>query len=371
MKKALALILVLVMALSLFAGCGDKAPASTPADKPADSGNAPADKPADKPADDGKVYELVVSMHDAEVAYSSQALKAWGDEIEAASNGRIKFVYFFGGSIANMLEGMDAVANGSCDIVWSAPALFPGRFASTLVASLPMIGLPNNADGGEIVWNMYAKSEAVQAEWQGVKVLALHANGAATILTTEKKIESPDDFKDLRIRTTTNSVNAFLTTLGCAPTSFSVGETFENLEKGIADGTIADWNITDAFRLYDVAKYQSDDDINVALGCILMNPAAYDKLPADLQAIIDEHSGAYASRFMSDFLGAVIPGIKDNCVANGMEIYNFPAEVAPLLEQAKQAGLQAWMYEVAATGVDGQPIYDLFLSELQAFGYAD
>lgn len=366
MKKALALILVIVMALSLFAGCGDKAPASSaPADKPADSAGT------DAPAADDTVYELVVSMHDAEVAYSSQALKAWGTEIEEASGGRIKFIWYFGGAIANAMESMDAVTNGTCDITWSAPALFPGRFAGTLVASLPMIGLPNNADGGEIVYNMYAKNESIQNEWAGMKVLALHANGAATILTTSKKIESPEDFKDLRIRTTTNSVNAFLTTLGCAPTSFAVTDTFENLEKGIADGTIADWNITDAFRLYDVATYQSDDDINVALGCILMNPDSYAKLPADLQAIIDEHSGAYASRFMSEFLGSVIPGIKETCKENGMEIYNFPDEVKPLLEEAKQAGLEAWYEEVAAVGIDGEVLYQAFLAELAAFGYGE
>lgn len=368
MKKALALILVIVMALSLFAGCGNN---STPS---GGNNGAQTSTPSNSDktnTDDGKVYELIVSMHDSEAAYSSQALKEWGTEIEEASNGRIKFIWYFSGSIANAMESMDAVANGTCDICWSAPALFPGRFAATLVASLPMIGLPNNADGGEVVWNMYEKNETIQAEWKGMKVLALHANGAATILTTNKKIESAADFKDLRIRTTTNSVNAFLTTLGCAPTSFTVTDTFENLEKNIADGTIADWNITSSYRLYDVAKYQSDDNINVALGCILMNPDSYAKLPADLQAIIDEHSGVYASRFMSEFLGNVIADIKTECTENGMEIYNFPESVHDALEEAKQAGLNAWYDEVAASGVDGEAIYAAFLEELAAFESGD
>ncbi|MDO4572490.1 MAG: ABC transporter substrate-binding protein [Clostridia bacterium] len=59
MKKALALILVLVMAVSLFAGCQTAEPAAEP-DAPAADAPAtePADEPAEAPAATGKVYFL-------------------------------------------------------------------------------------------------------------------------------------------------------------------------------------------------------------------------------------------------------------------------------------------------------------------------
>lgn len=359
LKKLLAALLTLSMVVALCACGGNKTPT------PSNSGNTDAPTPSS----DGKVYELSVSMHDAETAGSSQFLKAWGDEIEAASEGRIKFVWYFGGQIANAMESMDACTNGVADIVWSAPALFTGRFHTTLVASLPLAGLPCNGDGGEVLWNMYEKHEYISDEWDGFKVLALHPNGESVMLTTKTKVQDLADFKNLRVRTTTASLVSFLETLGGAPTSFSATDTFENLEKNVADGTIADWNFISGFRLYDVCDYATTDVINTAIGCILMNENSYAKLPADLQAILDEYSGLYASRMGGEFIGQLIPAVQEECTSNGMELYSFPESMKANLDAAAEAGRESWYEEVGGFGFNGEEIYQDYMAELAALGY--
>ena len=359
MKKIFALTLAFAMTVALCACGGEPTPSNTGETNSPDAG----------PGGDGKVYELTVSMHDAETAGSSQFLKAWGDEIEEASGGRIKFSWFFGGSIANAMESMDACSNGVADVVWSAPALFSGRVHTTMVASLPLAGLPNNGDGGEIIWNMYEKYDYISDEWDGFKVLAIHPNGGASMLTTKVKVDSLAAFENLRVRTTTSSLVAFLTDLGGAPTSFSATDTFENLEKNVADGTIADWNFITGFRLYDICKYATTDTINTALGCSLMNENSYAKLPADLQAIIDEHSGLYASRMGGEFIGSLDETKIQECEDAGLELYAFPDSMSEDLERAAEVGRQAWFEEIAEFGYDGEEIYNDFLAEMEALGY--
>ena len=84
MKKALSILLALVMMLALVAcggGGGTSAPAGNPSSTPSSGVSS------EQPSDPGETYNLIVSLTKGQ--NNTTALQAYLADIEAASNGRI------------------------------------------------------------------------------------------------------------------------------------------------------------------------------------------------------------------------------------------------------------------------------------------
>jgi len=348
MKRTIALVMALLMALSI-AGC---------------SGNN--DPNAASP---DKVYEFNFSMHDPEPAGTSKFIKAWADIVEEASGGRIKFKFFFSGSLASVMDSLDAVQNGTVDLAWNSPAVFPSRFLANCVSMLPLVGLPANADGGQILWEMYLENEDIRNEWRGFKVIALQPNGNTALITKSKKIESYGDLSGMRIRSGNSFTAAFMEEMDLIPIAFSVADIFTNLEKNIIDSSMNDWNFSYSHRLFDICKYALDQPMFVPSGCIVMNEDAYARLPDDLKAILDEHSGLFASRLGGEMMEAYDREMRQQHIDNGMDVYAPSPELLAQMKLASQAGVDVWLKEAGSAGRNAQKVYDDFIATLARFGY--
>ena len=115
MKKALAIIVALVLLVGVFAACGNQPAApSTPStpDSGASTPSTPDAGTTPPPADD-KVYTLTVHSHDPEVGVTGDFLKAWAASVEEASGGRLKFNIYHGGSLGGPLDTIDMTTNGT------------------------------------------------------------------------------------------------------------------------------------------------------------------------------------------------------------------------------------------------------------------
>ena len=321
------------------------------------------------PDAEGKAYEFTFSMHDPETAGTSKFIRAWGTIVEEASGGRIKFNFFFGGSLASVMDSLDAVQNGTIDLSWNSPAVFPSRFLANSVSILPLIGFPANADGGQILWEMYEENEDFRSEWNGYKVIALQPNGNTALITKNRKLGEYGDLRGMRIRSGNSFTAAFMEEMGLTPIAFSVADIFTNLEKNIVDSTMNDWNFSYSNRLFDICKFALDEPMYVPSGCIVMNEDAYAGLPDDLKAIIDEYSGLFASRLGGEMMEDYDKEMRKLHIDNGMEVYAPTAELLAGMKAASKAGVDVWLQEASSAGRDAQAVYDQFIEKLAEFGY--
>ena len=349
MKKILALILALAMCFALVA-CGNS-------DKPADD-KTPADKT------DDKVYELVVVNHDAVTSMCEKYVETLFDAIAEESNGRLKFTYQAGGSLFGAAETIDAVKVGSADICWATTGTYGGVFPLSEFINLVGNGIDSASKGSAVFNAMYKEIPEVAAEFEDWKVLALHGTSNSPISTVGKKIETPADFKGVRVRVAGTIPTLYAQQLGLDAVALPTSEVYDNLSKNALDGMLNDWHNIDCFRLFEPIDYCMNVSLNECASFVLMNKDMWNSLPADLQTIFDKY---FASGFAADMGGywwdSCRYWVADKMVENGVEVYEPSAEVEEFMfsDAVIDATHQGYIDFLNSKGYDGQAMYDKFM----------
>ncbi|MDZ7748533.1 MAG: TRAP transporter substrate-binding protein [Halofilum sp. (in: g-proteobacteria)] len=148
-----------------------------------------------------------------------------------------------------------------------------------------------------VLWQLYQEGRLGE-EYEGLKVLALHAHNAGLIHTTDTPVRSLEDLQGLRLRTPSPAISQMLEYLDATPVGMPPSQVYENLSKGTLDGTVFTWDAVGAFRLNEVLQYHTDARAYTVSFYFVMNQRRYDNLPAEVRQAIDDMSGmALVSRF--------------------------------------------------------------------------
>src|SRR5262245_5700653 len=96
-----------------------------------------------------------------------------------------------------------------------------------------------------------------------------------------------EDMKGLRIRFASPTIRDFVAALGGSPVGVLPTEQVEQLQKGTIDGVFIDYGGAGiAFKMGGILKYSTEMYSYVSSFGVGMNPAFWDKLPPDLQALV-------------------------------------------------------------------------------------
>lgn len=278
MKRFWAIILAMLMVLSLAACGGTTTPSSsTPSDSSTPSSPS------------GEVYKLIVSTHTPANGTATQVLMNYLNEIETRSNGRIDFEVYTDGTLAAVDGVIDAVTSGVADIAVVNPARQSGRLGLAEVAGLP--GVFNNTwEGSKAFQELYDTVPAMGEELAavGLKLVGVQLIEGVTIIS-KKEINSIYDLQGKKVISSTPFTTSIFTQIGAIPLGMANTEAYEALSKGTAD-VVASTSISGGagFGLHEVADYVYH--LNLGAGAMLycMNEDAWNRLPEDLQAIINE-----------------------------------------------------------------------------------
>lgn len=359
MKKILALILALVMALSLVA-CGEKAPAA----------DADADAGADVVVDD-TVYKMNVSF--AAPEFSTTEITAALDRIQAASNGRIEFTYYYSWSLSSVPTVVDDLTSGVVDIA-AVPinehlSLFP---YSNLVTYTPFLGLPNMLEAAKIYDELYAENEVFAQEYAnlGLKYWTNYPCPGYNIYTTkDNQIKTPDDLAGLKLITSSSMMAEFITAHGGAVLNSPVTDYATNLNTNVADGVVNHANVLAAFGCMDFVNGATVfGDMGTAVSIMMMcfSEEAWNRLPADLQELFVAEATALRDNqggWDNGANGKNIAGISEK----GGAVVELTDEEVKVWQDAFAPFLTDYIAELTAGGAtEAQAIYDALQAKLAA-----
>ncbi|MBQ9979450.1 MAG: TRAP transporter substrate-binding protein [Oscillospiraceae bacterium] len=329
LKKALALVLALVMCVGIFAACG-----GTTTTPPADSGTTttpPADSGTSAPpadVDPGEVIEISFAHDKATTHPVHLRYEAWAADLEEATGGRVKINFYPAQTLLTLAESYEGVKSGIADISVVTPALTPGVFPM-----LELFDLPVHYNNAVVLSQVYM--DCIQnfdlKELEGVKVLNVYCMGPGAI-ATNSPIQNLDDLKGEQIRAIGLS-GAAMGALGASPVSVAMPETYEALMRGTCDGVLGGLGAMTTWNLIEVADcFTITPFLSVSSFIVMMNEAKWNSIPADLQAIIEEvcaeHNVPYVQGEENEALASI-----DKFLELGKEVYAIgPEEEAKWME---------------------------------------
>ncbi len=345
--KFLALALSVIMLIGLMAGCGNSNNASTPSNSsaPAADNNAPADDNGNDNAasgGDGKVYELSLSTHDPATSNKTIYFQQWADEIEEASDGRIKITIYSGGSLAAGTAALDALRTQVCDIAWIYPQYFSGQFPLSEVISQP-VGITSVPQGVDVMYDLYEKYPELQEEVSEFVPLMIHTNPTNKICCTEAHpVHSVSDLKGLTYRASAGTPSDLLLAWGATPIQMAPGDIYQAVQKGTVDGFVFDWSGMVSFGLQEVTKYLVTYPVYCGPYYLMMNKDSFNELPEDLQNIILEHSGRETSKGLAWVYEYDENRGYEACVEAGCEPIDLTAEAEAEFESYNEGLIDVW-----------------------------
>lgn len=209
----------------------------------------------------------------------------WAEEINKRTNGRVKITMFPGGTLTPADKCYDGVVKGLSDIGMSVVSYTRGRFPLTEVIDLPL-GYKSGLAATKLVNAYYKKFKP--KEFEDTKVMYLHAHGPG-ILHTKKPVQKLEDLKGMKIRST-GTVAKIVAALGATPVAMPMPETYDALQKGIAEGVMCPVEALEGWKLGEVIKSTTlnyGSAYTIAF-FVVMNKERWNSLPPDIQKIIEQ-----------------------------------------------------------------------------------
>jgi len=337
-KKFMVLGLIFMVAVALvISGCGgDKKPAGQ------QSGQ--------------QVIELRLHHQDPPQSAMGQFFDAWAKEIGEKTKGKVKVTVYAGGSLGGQKESYNMVTSGICAIAWGFVGLHPGQFPMTEVISLPMLDVKDAKVGSKVLWDLYKNTNYLQKEYKDVKVLVLHTHMDVPLSTKDKKIQSADDLKGLKIRTVGGPPTEFAKQMGISPINMPTSDVYEALGKGVIDGFLCDWHAIHSFKMAEQTKYILDAKVYVGPFWVVMNKAKWESLPDDVKKTIEELSGYAAIEKIAAQYSKIRAAVEKTAADKKVTIYQLPpAEYQKWQEMSK--GIQSkWVADMTAKGYPAKDV---------------
>jgi TRAP-type C4-dicarboxylate transport system substrate-binding protein len=220
-------------------------------------------------------------------ARQSKICEEFVKDLEARSGGQLKIRYFPAGTLLTAPKIYDGVVEGIADIGFTNIGYTFGRFRMTEALDLPL-GFPNAWVANHVANDFY--KEFKPKEWDKIHMLSMHTSPVNVVLSATKPVYKMEDLKGMTLRGL-GLIADVVSALGGTPRSIPMPESYEAVQKRVIDGLMIPMETLRAFRLAEVTKYATEcwPIGQVYTFYLVMNKDSWNKLPPNLQKVINEY----------------------------------------------------------------------------------
>ena len=220
------------------------------------------------------------------------------DQIQKESNGRISIKVFPGMQLGGKPSALvNQVSDGVVDMVYTLPGYTAGRFPILAALELPFLGAAGAEVTTGLAWDFYDKY--AHKDFKGFRPVSITMTDTGLLHTTKKKVTKIDDLSGLKIRVASRYIGVTVKALGGVPVQMPLPAVYEALARGQVQGMMIPWMIMKPFKLHDVTSHHLEIPAYHSTLLQVISEKSYQKLPADLKAVIDKVSGREISQWIS------------------------------------------------------------------------
>jgi TRAP-type C4-dicarboxylate transport system substrate-binding protein len=285
----------------------------------------------------------------------------WAKKLEERSAGKLK-VTVFPGTMAKSEEYYDVVKNGIADVVQMADFWSGGRFPIICgIGSLPF-EIKSPRAFSAVLDELYSKG--LLKELDNFKLL--YFNTLPTFqLFFKNKVTSIDNFAGLKIIAGGGAQSDIVKALGATPVTVPGADYYMTLEKGIAQGLNCSSDAVVARKLYEVTTCVAKFPLTISTFVFLMNKNTWNKLPPDIQALIDQLNKEEKEIFLTDVTR--IDSESWALIEKKIEVYSLSQEEQTRWTKAVANVTDNWIKNMESQGLPGQQSVDTMRAVVKKF----
>lgn len=224
--------------------------------------------------------------------------------VEEESKGEISVSIFPGNQLGDQFATLESMQTGIIEV-----GVINGCSIATVLKEYTLFSIPSllTADmekNRKLFSTSFTKRLTANAESTGLKYLGIYVEPFFQ-LTANRKIEKPEDFKGLKIRTMNNSIIlATYRALGANPTPVPFYEVYSGLQTNLIEAQENPLKIICDMSFHEVQKYLMLTNHSTTINVLFINQKLFDRMPKNLQEIVIE-----GGRVAQDYMFSEIPNI--------------------------------------------------------------
>lgn len=308
-------------------------------------------------AGDDDAVELVVATM-AEAGTVGEIVQNWFvDEIEERSEGRLTFDVTAPNSVCPANEISACTQDGRADVGVSIPDYTPQMFPQITVVSVPFVAADQQALM-QALYDVNHEHEGAMQLWEdnGLEMIA-HWSAGRLVMGSAEPVESIADMQGQRWRVSGPYLQRAVEAAGGSNVALAAPETYEGIERGVADAASFALDGMVAYQLLELLPYYTDPGTgHYNTFGMWFNADVYDGLPDDLRQIVDEvttevNGGAGTTAFREV--------AEEQCVI--------------MMEHDNVADLTAWSEDATQEWQDmvGEELLEQWVSDAESNGLSD
>ena len=314
-----------------------------------------------------KPLVLKVSMFTPKAVVYTKANGWILHEVERRSKGKIKFEYFYSGSLLPAKQTIAGLQTGVADIAFVATPYEPGKLPLCTVTSLPMTG--KRFYNSAMAFRDLQQMPELKAELgkYNIRYLAFCNNSSYGLWSTNG-IHSIAEVKGKKIRAIGGQA-ILMKALGAVPVSIISTEVYTALEKGTLDGSLAnpifgfDYKYNEVCRFFYALMF---GNVPFLMG---INKDSWEKIPSDIQKMFEDLHEPAARAAHEIYETAGEKNLQE-AQAKGTVKVTEPTEkdVAFVTNLAKETVWKEWIAKMNRSGLPGEKVLDNYLKLLKKWG---
>ncbi|WP_258359812.1 TRAP transporter substrate-binding protein DctP [Moorella sulfitireducens (nom. illeg.)] len=348
------LLMVVLVWVLILGGCA----------KTKETGTAGKQQPSEQP----QVYELNINNHNPAQSNIGMAFEEWKKWLEEKSGGRLKITIHHGGSL---LKGNEVFRGVQTLFVDGGNYVLDREdgFLLNLFITLPCLGLPSEEAAIQIYKDLLNKFPEMQAEWQGVKPIAFKYMLPAHIHTVKKPVKTPQDLKGVKMFAAESMLAEALSKVNASPVELDIADMYTSLERGLIEGVVNHFAVLSIFRVLELLPYHTtfgEGGFNRTPQFIIINKEKFDKLPPDLQQLIEQAGDVWA-KVIAETTGKLVSDAINQCKANNHTFIEIPSQDMKVWYEAVKPVHDKLIEECEAKGLPGKAVYEETLQLIQRY----
>ncbi len=219
--------------------------------------------------------------------HSAKNLEQFAADVKAATGGKVEVQIFGSAQLFKPNQNHPAVASGKIEAASLTAFTLGGTIPELNVTLIPYY-VTSLEKMQKFPGSAAAKMLDAKLEEKGVHNLGWMVDASDGIFTSAKApLVKPADFKGVKIRGLSKLFDEGLIAMGASPAAMPGSEVYQALQTGVIDAGITGVAAAYERKYYEVQKYGVASNIILAHDILIVNPAWWKGLPADVRQAIE------------------------------------------------------------------------------------